>query len=399
MTQLKNITIGHAQKMEALGQLAGGVAHDFNNILSIIEGYSRLLQKHVEEKNSAYAMIDNILEASRRGASLTRRLLAFSRQKFDVEGGCDLNKAITDHEVLLKPLLMPLVKVDINLPKEAVYVSCDRDIIWQILLNTCINSRDAMPDGGVITIDITLGEDEVIREEVGQSNGYVELKITDNGTGMSEDVASRAFEPFFTTKAQGKGTGLGLPMIYGIVKQLGGKVDLKTGEDIGTSISFYLPRSLEALKTEKQNIDDKKPSGLNGKTVLIVEDEADLLVLNQQILEDLGMRALTAIDADDALSVQDKYEGDIDLLLTDVIMPNMNGVKLAELFTSMREETAVVFISGYPAKDRRLDEIEFPKDAIVLSKPAQPCDVEKALSDALEAKRKEILEAINLGAG
>ncbi len=379
MPKWKDIEISHSKKMEALGQLAGGVAHDFNNVLSIIEGYARLVKKHIDDESPALAMVENILEASRRGTSLTRRLLAFGRQSVVSEKTCDLIKAIRDHEILLKPLLMPKVKILMEVPEENVIVSCDKDLVWQILLNTCINSRDAIQEDteGIITINVDIADEN-------QSAKYAVITITDNGSGMDDQIAKRAFEPFFTTKEQGKGTGLGLPMIYGLVQQAGGKIDLKTAEGEGTSIIVYLP--LSEKKHQVLSDESRSYTELSGKTALIVEDEKELLSLNQQILEDFGMRALTAINGDDALNVQDKFPNDIDVLMTDLIMPGMSGVKVAQLMTSLRPEMAVVYITGYPAEDRRLKELSLPDHAIILSKPVQPIQIKKALEKAIQIK-------------
>lgn len=345
-----------AQRLEALGQLAGGVAHDFNNILSIIDGYARIGKKASLDRPETVSYFERISQAVQRGSSLTNRLLTFGRHKVIKNGIVDLGQLVQDQESLLRPLIDASISLSIT-TEEGVLISSPPDNICQILLNLCINSRDAMPDGGTLSIE---------SGKTKYSRAY--LKVSDTGSGIPPEIKSKIFDPFFTTKDQGKGTGLGLSMVYGLVKDMKGEIDVtsKTGE--GTTFTIMLPLSEKTLPTSKITEDDNGKIHLDGVTALIAEDEPVLLDLVSDMLEEMGANVLRASNGNQALMLQEDFDGDIDLLLTDVVMPELNGVKLAELFGSVRPESKVMFMSGYPANGQ-MARVSLPESAFFLSKP------------------------------
>lgn len=345
-----------AQRLEALGQLAGGVAHDFNNILSIIDGYARIGRKASAESPETVNYFDRISQAVQRGSSLTNRLLTFGRHKVIKDGIVDLGQLVQDQESLLRPLIDASIFLSIN-TEENIFISSPPDSICQILLNLCINSRDAMPDGGTLSIDC--GKTR---------NARAFLKVTDTGTGIPPEIKAKIFDPFFTTKDQGKGTGLGLSMVYGLVKDMKGEIDVvsRTGE--GTTFTITLPLSEKPLPTYKVSEEENGKIHLDGLTAMIAEDEPALLDLVSGMLEEMGANVIRASNGNEALMLQEDYEGDIDFLLTDVVMPELNGVKLAELFGSVRPESKVMFMSGYPANGQ-MARVALPDSAFFLSKP------------------------------
>lgn len=349
-----------SQRLEALGQLAGGVAHDFNNILSIIDGYARLARKTLEEGTQAKKYMEHIAQAVQRGSALTGQLLTFGRHKVMKDRVVDFGALVSDQEPLIRPLMDASIDLTIK-AEEGVYVDVTPDNICQILLNLCVNARDAMPDGGSLIV------------EAGKKEKRAFLRIIDTGCGMPPEVRSKMFDPFFTTKDQGKGTGLGLSMVYGLVKDMKGEIEVISKVGDGTSICVYLPLSDEKPAVKEISMSEDGTLHLEGYTALVAEDEVDLLDILSETLEDMGINVLRATNGNEALMVQDDYEGKIDFLLTDVVMPEMNGVRLAELFESVRPESQVMFMSGYPANNL-MSRVNMPEDAVMVSKPV---DMEK----------------------
>lgn len=345
-----------SQRLEALGQLAGGVAHDFNNILSIIDGYARVAKKSVKDNPDAVGYMERIAQSVQRGSALTNQLLTFGRHKVVKDSITNLGHLVRDQEPLLRPLMDASIALSI-VAGENIFVEVSPDHICQILLNLCVNSRDAMPDGGSLVVEVTTGE-----------NNTAVLRITDTGCGMAPDVKSRMFDPFFTTKDQGAGTGLGLSMVYGLVKDMKGEIAVASKEGSGTSITVTLP--LSEKKPEIQEILKQEDGSvlMNGYTAMIAEDEPDLLNLLSGLLEEMGLKVLRASNGSEALLLQDDYDGEIDFLLTDVVMPELNGVKLAELFESLRPKTKVMFMSGYPANGQ-MARVPLPEGAYLMPKP------------------------------
>lgn len=366
--------ISHTQKLQSLGQLAGGVAHDFNNILSIIEGYTRILQRTLGHDDAAQEKLKHILLTTKRGAGLTRRLLAFGRQNINDDSVYDITQAIRENELLLKPLLTARIQLHISMPDTPLHVACNSDTLSQILINLAINARDAIAENGNVWINITA-----------QDADKVVLTVTDNGCGIDQMDINRIFEPFYTTKPPHQGTGLGLSMIYGMMQQMGGTIQVESKPGFGTKFILTFPRrALPAKNIGKQ--DATAANVLDAKTILIVDDEEQLLSILEGELDELGLTVLKAANAESALILQENYGERIDLLLTDIVMPGINGPKLAELFTSLRPETGVVFMSGYPTRgDAANKESPLPQGALILPKPFSPDQLSPTLEKALRA--------------
>jgi len=336
-----------SQKMEAIGRLAGGVAHDFNNLLGIVTACSELLRGRVDESNLEY--LDNIREASKRGASLTRQLLAFSRRQPVQTLVMDLNDRLKEVVKLLHPLMGDDVEI-VLLPKAAAaVVEADPSQMDQIVMNLAVNARDAMPRGGKLIIESSVVEfDEAFSHEHSMVAGrYVMLAISDNGVGMDDATRSRVFEPFFTTKEMGKGSGLGLATVYGIVKQSGGHVWVYSEPDRGTTFKIYLPSAEKKLGLAPDAQAEALPPRREGMTILVAEDDAIMRRLTRKMLEEHGYNVLEAEDGKAALEVIHSDQGRIDLTLTDVVMKGMNGPELVLRLLDSHPNMKVVYMSGY----------------------------------------------------
>ncbi|HYE92666.1 MAG TPA: ATP-binding protein [Terriglobales bacterium] len=333
-----------SQKLEAIGRLAGGVAHDFNNLLSVIIGRVELLRELVPSQDRT---LELIAATSMRGAALTRQLLAFGRQQVLQPRVIDLAAAVQN----LAPMLRRLVREDIEMLFEAsgiAHVEADPVQVDQVLLNLVVNAGDAMPRGGRLTIEVAPVEldAEARGRRVGAPPGrYVALRVADTGLGMDEATLARIFEPFFTTKAIGRGTGLGLATVYGVVTQSNGDIRVESAPGRGTSFTVYLPRVDEPV-SEAVSAQVVRPA-TEGASVLLVEDDTDLRALVGDILVDRGYHVSVAKSPDDALAILDEAAGRIDLLVTDVVMPGMNGIELAARVAEKSAGTKVLFITGY----------------------------------------------------
>jgi len=338
-----------AQKMEAVGRLSGGVAHDFNNLLGVIIGYAEFLQESLDAENGLRSSVDEILKAGKRAASLTRQLLAFSRQQVLDPKVLDLNGVVSDMDKMLRRMIGEDVELSTILGPELGRVKADQGQVEQVLMNLAVNARDAMPDGGklVVSTENMIMDEAFIRRYPYpvQAGPYVCLTVSDSGIGMDAETKARAFEPFFTTKEKGKGTGLGLSTVYGVVKQSGGYIDIYSSLGTGTTFKIYLPRVTEAIAADA-------PSGAvtsftGNETILLAEDEGSLRTLTRNTLEQCGYKVLVAKDGVDALEVSENYDGAIDLLLTDMVMPGMSGQALAHELTRRRPDIRLAYMSGY----------------------------------------------------
>lgn len=347
-----------ANKMESLGQMAGGVAHDFNNILSIIEGYSRLLIARHEEGSEVRTYSQRIVQAAKRGASLTRQLLTFGTHKVFAEGTICLNDFLAEQETLIRPLLDCLVNLTIECPQDRILVGINAEQLSQIFINAVTNARDALG-----------GQKGDIRIAVKPAASHAILTISDTGCGMDEETLSRAMDPFFTTKAAGKGTGLGLSQIYGIMQQVGGTITIHSKPQQGTDIILHLPYGQPKNITSEDL--DQPINTHPGQTVLIADDEPDVVEVMRQMLEEYGFNVLCAANGNDALAIQDSYPHKIDWLLSDVVMPDMSGPKLGGLMEAVRPDTKIIYMSGYPATGQ-MARITLPNDALFLAKPIDP---------------------------
>jgi PAS domain S-box-containing protein len=337
-----------AQKMESIGRLAGGIAHDFNNILSVIIGYSDLLMKRLPSDNAAAEELQIINESGKKAASLTGQLLAFSRKQVLEMKVTNLNVIVHDMSKMLGRMISENITLVINASNRTGNVLADPSQIEQILMNLAVNARDAMPGGGIFTVeisDVELGEEFVQEHEGAKAGSYVRLSVSDEGQGIGAEEQERIFEPFYTTKETGKGTGLGLATVYGIVKQHNGFIYTRSQVNKGATFDIYLPVVMSPKKAEIVE-DDFNFQGRT-ETILLVEDDPAIRKLIYTILSPLGFNVLEAGDGEQALRVSEEYEGKIDVLLTDVIMPVMNGHELVERLKKSRPSTRVIFMSGY----------------------------------------------------
>jgi PAS domain S-box-containing protein len=336
-----------SQKMEAIGRLAGGVAHDFNNLLGIVTACTELLRKRVDTESIEY--VDNIREAANRGASLTRQLLAFSRRQPVQAQILDLNERLKEVSKLLKPLMGDDVEIMLPSRSAATIVEADPGQLDQVVLNLAVNSRDAMPRGGKFIIETGVYDlDEAFAREHSMTPGrYVMLAVSDSGTGMDEAIRSRIFEPFFSTKESGKGSGLGLATVYGIVKQFGGHIWVYSELSHGTTFKIYLPSAEHKLGLVSEAQAEALPVRRKGVTLLLAEDDSIMRKLTRKMLEEHGYKVLEAIDGETALEVISRNSSHIDLILTDVVMKGMNGPELVLRLMDSHPEMKVVYMSGY----------------------------------------------------
>jgi PAS domain S-box-containing protein len=339
-----------SQKMEAVGQLAGGVAHDFNNILTAIVGYTDLLAAEFAPGDRHLEDLEEIRKAARRAAALTRQLLAFSRKQVLEPRVIDVNGIVQNLDKMLRSLISENIDLKTRLADDLGAARADPNQIEQVIMNLAINARDAMPEGGALTIETanaTLDADYASRHVSVVPGDYVMLAVTDTGCGMDEDTKARIFEPFFTTKPPGRGTGLGLSTVYGIVKQSGGNIWLYSEPGKGTTFKVYLPSVEEAPEVVGKRA---APAGRSAgrETILVVEDDEQLRHLTHRALAAQGYTVLEADRGNTALDIARRHKGRIDLLLTDVVMPDTNGRKLAESLRATRPGLRVLFMSGYP---------------------------------------------------
>ncbi|MBZ5702908.1 MAG: PAS domain S-box protein [Acidobacteriia bacterium] len=338
-----------AQKMEAVGRLSGGIAHDFNNLLGVIIGYSQVLKRELGPGSPLYGHTEEVEKAGQRAATLTRQLLAFSRQQVLTPAVLNLNALVSDMEKMLPRLLGEDVVVTTALDPGLGRVKADQGQIEQVIMNLAVNARDAMPQGGQLKVETANAEfDETfVRQHPGAKCGqYVMLSVTDTGVGMDAETQAHIFEPFFTTKELGKGTGLGLSTVYGVVKQSGGYITVDSAPGKGAAFKVYLPHVEEQAKVEApKSVPDRSLRG--GETVLLVEDEDPLRKLVQSFLEANGYRVLPAPNGEKALEAAAQHPAPIQLLLTDVVMPGMNGRVLAERLVARQPGMKVLYMSGY----------------------------------------------------
>jgi two-component system cell cycle sensor histidine kinase/response regulator CckA len=337
------------QKMEAVGQLSGGIAHDFNNLLGVILGYSELLEEGLGRNTKLRKTAQEIKKAGLRAASLTRQLLAFSRQQVLEPRVLNLNSVVTDTGKMLRRLIGEHIDITTRLAPDLGQVKADQGQIEQVIMNLAVNARDAMPNGGKLIIEtrnIELDEEYALHHPPTVPGKYVELIITDTGTGMDAQTQSHIFEPFFTTKELGKGTGLGLATVYGVVKQSGGYVWVYSEPGLGSTFKVYLPRVAESVW--RSGPGDLASAPMRGsETILLVEDEDSLRTLTRTILEQNGYTVLEASGGEEALEIARLHGRPIDLLLTDMVMPGMNGYAVARSLALVRPGLKIVYMSGY----------------------------------------------------
>ncbi len=374
-----------AQKLEAIGRLAGGVAHDFNNLLTVMSGYSDLLLMRLPIEDANRREIEEIKKAAMRASGLTRQLLAFSRKQVLQPVAVDLNAVVIDLERMLRRLIGEDIQFATQLGSGIGRVLADPSQVEQVIMNLVVNARDAMPKGGRIVLgtgETHLGPSRVYEGEPGRPGPYVRLSVSDTGCGMSEEIRAHIFEPFFTTKEAGKGTGLGLSTVYGIVRQSGGCIEIDSAPGKGSTFHIYLPQTTAAPMANGEGKRNGDAAG-GGETVLLAEDEELVRDVTRQMLEMSGYTVLVAKNGEEALELCERHPEPIHLMVTDVVMPNLNGPDLAARVKSIRPKMGVIFLSGYSSM---MGEVAFPTpEAHFLQKPFSP--------DALIAKVREVLDA------
>ena len=377
-----------AQKMEMVGQLSGGIAHDFNNLLTVIVGNAEYLSEQLKSRLDLRQLADDICQAGERGAELTRRLLAFSRRQLLRPRAIDCHELIASTCKLLKRTLRENIEVTTAFNADAIFAFADSGQLESAVLNLALNAQDAMAAGGRLTISTGIASLDDNYEGVHpdiESGEYAMIAVTDNGEGMTSDVAARAFEPFFTTKEVGKGSGLGLSMVYGFVKQSNGHVSIYSEPGLGTTVRIYLPNvTPSGSRSSSQPAADEDALPRGNETILVVED--DPFVRSSVILrvESLGYKVVLAVDGREAV-MKLRTNPEIDMLFTDIVMPGgMSGWEVAELAQQMRPGLPTVFTSGY-ALEALVDQGRAPVKSIVLTKPYRKAELAHRLREALAA--------------
>jgi two-component system cell cycle sensor histidine kinase/response regulator CckA len=381
------LQLAQAQKMESIGRLAGGVAHDFNNLLTVINGYAALLSKELAVQDPLRRYAVEIGEAGKRAASLTSQLLAFSRKRAIMPKAVDVNAVVADAERMLQRLIGEDIELVSSLAPHLGLVMADPDQMHQIILNLAVNARDAMPNGGkfeITTAEVELDETAAAAHPDATPGRYVRLTVTDTGTGMTEEVQRKIFEPFFTTKEPGKGTGLGLAMVYGAVRQHDGWIEVKSKLGWGSTFRIHLPCINAGVA-----VDEAKLAATNAvhgdETVLVVEDQEAVRGLTKTILEEYGYRVLEAASGAEAHAVARGHAGEIDLLLTDVVMPGMDGRTLSEQLRDLRPNLRVILMSGY-AEDLIAHRDALASGLAYIQKPFRPEELATKVRGVLDSR-------------
>ena len=376
----------HSQKLEAIGRLAGGVAHDFNNILAVISGYSDLTLATLDERDPVMENIQEIKRGADRAGSLTRQLLAFSRKQQIEPKTLNLNSIVTNVDKMLRRIIGEHIELQTELAPGLENIKADPGQIEQVLMNIAVNARDAMPKGGKLmlkTSNVSLDEQQASELLSLDPGHYVRLDLGDTGSGMDEQTQSQIFEPFFTTKEVGKGTGLGLSTVHGIVRQAGGDILVESTLGKGTTFTIYFPTESE----EDVDVESEAVGGLlrtGSETVLLVEDEEPLRRLVEKILDGLGYTVIEAESAEAAMELVESEKPDIDLLLTDVVMPGQNGLQLAKDLGAKMKDLKCIFMSGYvDGSVVELDDIE--TSTVFLKKPFTPNELAARLRFVLDS--------------
>jgi signal transduction histidine kinase/ActR/RegA family two-component response regulator len=371
-----------SQKMEAVGRLAGGVAHDFNNLLTVIKGNTELALDLAQEE-AQREELEEVQRAAERASALTRQLLAFSRKQILQPRLLSLNEVVVELGRLLRRTVGEDVALRIDLEPSLGKVRADRGQVEQVLLNLVVNARDAMPQGGELRIGTRdVGAEEVRWHAEAERIPYVMLEVRDTGMGMEPGVLERIFEPFFTTKEQGKGTGLGLSTVYGIVTQSGGYVRVESAVGAGSRFAVYLPRVEEVAEVKEP---EARVAGTGGsETVLLTEDEDAVRLLAKRVLTRSGYRVLAARGGAEALELAEQHEGEIHLLLTDVVMPGMSGRELAQRLLPLRPGIRLLFTSGY-TEDAIVRHGVSGQETAFLPKPFAPASLAQKVREVLDS--------------
>lgn len=385
-------------KIEALGQLSGGIAHDFNNILSIVQGYGMLLQEQFStgktvDLKQVKDHLKKIIAASKKGSNLTRKLLAFSKQKIMLDQNENIAATLPEQIDLLRPILGANIKLYFEKSSDHFYIKSSPDVVNQIVTNLCINARDAMPEGGVIYVRLVQSS----------YKDFVSIIVNDSGTGIPKDIQKNIFDPFFTTKELGRGTGLGLSTVHGLVEQLGGYINFDSHPSRGTKFIVDIPINKNVKITsgtpQKKNVLHVKndPFMLYNKCVVVAEDEDDLRALVVNIFKRLGMKVHEASNGDQALSLLDEHNGAVDFLVTDIVMPGINGARLAAMTREISPMTKIIMMSGYPSRQeigQRIKDFDIDDCYHVLQKPVDMNAVICLMQNMVQGMKEEDIDKI-----
>jgi PAS domain S-box-containing protein len=367
----KEEQLRHAQKMEALGRLAGGVAHDFNNLLVVIQSYASLLLAGESDEKETAEGLSEISAAAERGADLTRQLLAICRKQPLKPRTLNLEEIVHESVRMLGRVLEEDIAIEVDAAEDLGAVLADAQHLQQVLLKLAVNARDAMEDGGTLSIRAhNHAPDQPLPERFTSAGPFVVLTVSDTGCGMDAETLSRIFDPFFTTKGPGKGTGLGLSTVYGIIKQSGGEIEVHSQVGEGTTFEIYLPQSLIKVPTSRE-VPIVKARASRTQTVLLVEDETPVREVTKLLLERGGYRVLEAPTPEAAIKFCEEHPGPIHLMLTDVVMPRMNGIQLRDVAVERRPDLKVILMSGYPDASRG-DSDAAQDDTPFIAKPFTP---------------------------
>ncbi len=378
--------------------MSGGIAHDFNNILSIVQGYGILLQEQFEVERSIDIKqvkdhLKKIITASKKGSNLTRKLLAFSKQKIMLDHNENIAVTLPEQIDLLRPILGTNIKIYFETSSENFHIKSSPDVVNQIVTNLCINARDAMPEGGIIYVRLVQSS----------YKDFVSIIVNDSGTGIPKEIQKNIFEPFFTTKELGRGTGLGLSTVHGLVEQLGGHINFDSHISRGTKFIIDIPINKDVKITPKFH--SKKdllhvkndPFMLYNKHVLIAEDEPDLRALVVNVFKRLGMKVFEASNGDQALSLLDEHMGKIDFLVTDIVMPGINGARLAAMTREINPMTKIIMMSGYPSRQeigQRIKDFNIDERYHVLQKPVDMNAVICLMQNMVQGVKEEDIDKI-----
>ena len=376
-----------AQKMESIGMLAGGIAHDFNNLLTIIAGYSHMLVASLANDENNRSAAEQVIKASDRAAALTRQLLSFSRRQVAQNKVLNLNTVTQGMTPMLHRIIGEHIQLRIVQSPDLGTVRADSGQVEQVIMNLVVNARDAMPEGGKLTIEVhnaELNSEYIGRHLETRAGSYVMLAVSDSGIGMDAATREKLFDPFFTTKADGKGTGLGLSMVYGIVKRHGGTIDVYSEPRKGTVVKVYWPRTDHA-ETPAVSVPEQNPVS-GSETVLLVEDDDAVRNIVRAALAAQGYQMLIAASGEEALEIAKGHSGSIDLLITDMVLPKMNGREVARRFHRRHPESVVLFTSGYT--DIALHEPGEPdKHVHFIGKPFTPAALASRVRELLDTRR------------
>ncbi len=382
-----DLRLRHAQRMETVGRLAGGIAHDFNNLLTAILGYSDLLLERVPKSEPYHGHLDQIRKAAERGAWLTQQLLAFGKRQVAIPELLDLGELVTDLSKMFWRLIGEDVSVSTLIHPGTAPIHADRGQVGQVLLNLVLNARDAMPHGGKLSIEVRnagRSDADPLDPEPFDPSRFVVLAVSDNGSGMDEATRQRAFEPFFTTKGETQHAGLGLATVIGIVEQSGGELRVDSAPGQGSTFRVLMPRA-EAVTSPRASVVPLSTTTGGHETVLLVEDEEMVRRLAKEVLEERGYTVLEALSASDALRLVDNWTGRLDLLLTDVVMPGMNGRELAETLGARYPGLPVIYMSGY-TDDAVVRRGVRARDAGFLQKPFTPLTLTARVREILDSR-------------